>query len=177
MTFRSKAHTHRPFFVVFAGQNFIRSGIYPDHLLFYYNRPEPVRVSQRSRLTEDETMCLCRLLIGVAISGNLKRYYKKGLNPKNYGVDGIEELAGLVRDTVVLICPPKAQKLHFFFLVWGRFLYGSGKESPETWPMAALLWRSWNQCWPLSSKATPGTWHTMCSTHGEAGVVCSFEFS
>ncbi|CAE7774672.1 unnamed protein product [Symbiodinium microadriaticum] len=32
-----------------------RSGIYPDHLLFYYNR-----------------------------------YYKKGLNPKNYGVEGVE---------------------------------------------------------------------------------------
>ncbi|CAK8989743.1 unnamed protein product [Durusdinium trenchii] len=49
-----------------------RSGIYPDHLLFYYSR-----------------------------------YFKKGLNPKNYGVDNVEELVGLVRDAVVLMCPPK----------------------------------------------------------------------
>ena len=35
------------------------------------------------------------------------RYYKKGLQPKNYGVETVEELAGLVNDTVV-ICPPKA---------------------------------------------------------------------
>lgn len=48
-----------------------RSGIYPDHLLFYYNR-----------------------------------YYKKGLNPKNYGVEGVEELVTLVRDSIV-VCPPK----------------------------------------------------------------------
>ncbi|CAE7742529.1 desi2, partial [Symbiodinium pilosum] len=51
-----------------------RTGIYPDHLLFYYNR-----------------------------------YYKKGLNPKNYGVEGVEarrELVALVRDSIV-ICPPK----------------------------------------------------------------------
>ncbi|CAE7497007.1 unnamed protein product [Symbiodinium natans] len=48
-----------------------RSGIYPDHLLFYYNR-----------------------------------YYKKGLNPKNYGVEGIEDLVALVRDSIV-ICRPK----------------------------------------------------------------------
>eukprot|EP00930_Biecheleria_cincta_P068818 TRINITY_DN56642_c0_g1_i1.p1 TRINITY_DN56642_c0_g1~~TRINITY_DN56642_c0_g1_i1.p1 ORF type:complete len:1014 (+),score=321.33 TRINITY_DN56642_c0_g1_i1:73-3042(+) len=48
-----------------------RAGIYPDHLLFYYNR-----------------------------------YYKKGLNPKNYGVDGVEDLLSLIKDTAV-ICGPK----------------------------------------------------------------------
>ena len=36
------------------------------------------------------------------------RYYKKGLAPKNYGVETVEELAGLVSDTVV-ICPPRVQ--------------------------------------------------------------------
>lgn len=38
----------------------------------------------------------------------MRRYFKKGLNPKNYGVDNVEELVGLVRDAVVLMCPPKA---------------------------------------------------------------------
>ena len=38
------------------------------------------------------------------------RYYKKALQPKNYGVETVEELAGLVSDTVV-ICPPKAPGL------------------------------------------------------------------
>jgi len=30
------------------------------------------------------------------------KYYKKGLSPKNYGVETIEELAGMVRDTVII---------------------------------------------------------------------------
>eukprot|EP00440_Ansanella_granifera_P038802 gb/GFBE01042104.1/.p1 GENE.gb/GFBE01042104.1/~~gb/GFBE01042104.1/.p1 ORF type:complete len:1026 (+),score=358.55 gb/GFBE01042104.1/:1-3078(+) len=34
------------------------------------------------------------------------KYYKKALNPKNYGVDGVEDLLGLIRDTIV-ICHPK----------------------------------------------------------------------
>jgi len=29
-------------------------------------------------------------------------YYKKGLNPKNYGVDSVEDLVGIVRDTVII---------------------------------------------------------------------------
>ena len=43
------------------------------------------------------------------------RYYKKGLQPKNYGVETVEELAGLVNDTVV-ICPPKVpgRRAHCF---------------------------------------------------------------
>jgi len=31
------------------------------------------------------------------------RYYKKGLNPKNYGVENIEELTNIIRDTVIIV--------------------------------------------------------------------------
>eukprot|EP00931_Biecheleriopsis_adriatica_P023799 TRINITY_DN1495_c0_g1_i1.p1 TRINITY_DN1495_c0_g1~~TRINITY_DN1495_c0_g1_i1.p1 ORF type:complete len:912 (-),score=269.55 TRINITY_DN1495_c0_g1_i1:83-2509(-) len=47
-----------------------RAGIYPDHLLFYYNK-----------------------------------YFKKGLNPRNYGVADIPTMLDMIKDTV-LICDP-----------------------------------------------------------------------
>eukprot|EP00931_Biecheleriopsis_adriatica_P023800 TRINITY_DN1495_c0_g2_i1.p1 TRINITY_DN1495_c0_g2~~TRINITY_DN1495_c0_g2_i1.p1 ORF type:complete len:936 (-),score=282.25 TRINITY_DN1495_c0_g2_i1:58-2499(-) len=47
-----------------------RAGIYPDHLLFYYNK-----------------------------------YFKKGLNPRNYGVADIPSMIELIKDTV-LLCGP-----------------------------------------------------------------------
>lgn len=31
------------------------------------------------------------------------RYYKKGLNPKNYGVESVEELIHIIRDTVIIV--------------------------------------------------------------------------
>jgi len=49
-----------------------RAGIFPDHMLFYYNK-----------------------------------YFKKGLNPKNYGVDTTDELMGLIKDTIVVLTGPK----------------------------------------------------------------------
>mmetsp|Transcript_105937 Transcript_105937/g.188413 ORF Transcript_105937/g.188413 Transcript_105937/m.188413 type:complete len:999 (+) Transcript_105937:5-3001(+) len=49
-----------------------RVGIFPDHLLFYYNK-----------------------------------YFKKGLNPKNYGVETTEDLMTLIKDTIVVLTGPK----------------------------------------------------------------------
>lgn len=80
-----------------------RSGIYPDHILFYYNKCAQrrscdgrfgSRFVRQSGLGETHRMF------------QSSRYYKKALQLKNYGVETVEELAALVSDTVV-ICPPK----------------------------------------------------------------------